>query len=202
MKIKHFLTPVLCLGLLAGCGGFYNISMGRRADGSTRVSVGFAEDEAGNLIHRRSGTVFPPEVAGFARDSVYIYDSHGGDVSVRYNLSDPWECFLDVYVYPAYGELEKHAAETKTTIEAYHENARLISEAPISHEHGGTNYTGAGFTFRYRAKLKGGEQPVESRTWLFMYKEWFLQYRITYPESAVAEIEGSLAAFLDELLWP
>jgi hypothetical protein len=127
MKLRLRLT-VFCLTLLAALmiGGCYNIMMGRRVDGSPRVSVGFAEDEAKNLIHRRSGMVFPPEAAGFARDFVYIYDSHGGDVSVRYNLSEPVECFLDVYVYPAYGELNRHAAETRASIEAHHENARLI----------------------------------------------------------------------------
>jgi len=200
MKIKWlflFLLPVLLM-----IGGCYNLMMGRRADGSPRVSVGFVEDEHKNLVHRRSGMVFPEHVAGFARDFTYIYDSHGSDVSVRYNLSEPVECFLDVYVYPAYGELEKHAAETMSTIEAHHENARLISETAISHDHAGTSHTGVGLTHRYRAKLKNGEQPVESKTWLFVYSEWFLQYRMTYPESAAAEIEPLLTVFRNRLAWP
>lgn len=203
MKLRLRLT-VFCLTLLAALmiGGCYNIMMGRRADGSPRVSVGFAEDEAKNLIHRRSGMVFPPEAAGFARDFVYIYDSHGGDVSVRYNLSEPVECFLDVYVYPAYGELNRHAAETRASIEAHHENARLISESNISHEHAGTAYPGAEFIYRYRAKLKGGEQAVESATWVFMYGQWFIQYRMTYPESNAPQMKSRLATFREQLRWP
>lgn len=201
MKINRFLLLMLCLALLMGCGWSYNVMMGRRADGSPRISVGFTEDEEKNLTHRGSGMVFPALVAGFERDSVYIYDSHGSDVSVGYNLSLP-ECMIDVYIYPAYGDLEQHAAETKTTIASYHQNARLVSESPVSHEHAGTTYTGAAFTYRYRTKLKGGEQSVESATWLFVYGEWFIQYRMTYPESYTPEMDDRLSAFRDQLQWP
>ena len=121
-----------------------------------------------------------------------------------YSSTEPAKCIIDVYIYPAYGDLEQHAAETKTAIVSYHQNARLVSDSPVSHEHAGTTYTGAAFTYRYQAKLKarGQEQTVESATWLFMYGEWFLQYRMTYPESSAAEIKSRLSAFREQLLWP
>lgn len=46
------------------------------------------------------------------------------------------------------------------------------------------------------------EETVESRAYLFIYKDWFMKYRITYPQEFRDEIDTYVSSFMERLVWP
>ncbi len=174
------------------------------------LPVGFESLDEAVVRHTHSGMEFPPKVSGFDRINPTAYDSEGLDVSVGYVLFHPKKCNITFYIYPATAGLEEHVVEIKNQIETYHKDAVLISESETAHEHSGVTHTGKEliYTFReiYSVPTLFGvgyrEQDVESRAYLYVYKDWYMKYRITYSQEFQDEIDIYLSSFMKRLVWP
>jgi hypothetical protein len=174
------------------------------------LPVGFESVEEEVIRHTISGMEFPPQVSGFARINPVAYDKDGKDVSVGYQLYQPVNCTITFYIYPATSGLEEHTDELKEMIESHHDDALLISETETVHNHAGVVYPGSQLLYTYgeiasKATLLGTafyEVPVESRAYLFIYKDWYMMYRITYPQEFGNEVDIYISSFIKRLVWP
>jgi hypothetical protein len=174
------------------------------------LPVGFESAEESVVRHTLSGMVFPLRVSGFDRTSFTTYDDIGRDVSVGYRLLQPAHCNFTFYIYPASAELEEHLVELKAMIESHHPGAILVSEAETAHEHSGASYPGMvlAYTYEVMTRVNMGtaifesSEEVESRAYLFVYEDWFMMYRVTYPLEFRDEIDIYLSSFMERLVWP
>jgi hypothetical protein len=175
------------------------------------LPVGFEEGDERIIRHAHSGMQFPRQVGGFHRISPAAYDEDGRDVSVGYAISRPVPCTITVYIYPASTGLEEHADEVKSTIESTYVGVVVLSESEKSHEHFGVAYPGElavyNYQFKRRMDMAGGAiyestVVVESRLYLFKYEDWFVKYRVTYPEESWDKIDVQVGAFREQLVWP
>jgi len=178
--------------------------------GCATLPTGFESAEEHVVRHTHSGMEFPPQVSGFYRNFVKTFDEVGRDVAVDYRQSRPERCVITFYIYPASAELEEHIAELKATIESHHQGAILVSESEMTHEHSGVSYPGRAVVYTYEVMhrhnvaglLVKSIEEVESRAYLFVYKDWFMKYRITYPLKFRDEIDIYVDSFVESLVWP
>jgi hypothetical protein len=152
------------------------------------------------LKHVNSGFVFPYTVGGFAGgDDIRQYDTSGNDVSVPYNLvrGDDFIA-VTVYVYsaPAPGPdrnasdiLNEHFEGLKMEILTTYKGS-LSSEDKL-------NLKGmAGRKAAFKIELMG---DTESELYLFIYKGWFIKYRISYPGKSAAFARPEISKFMNSL---
>jgi hypothetical protein len=174
------------------------------------LPAGFESVEEELIRHTISGMEFPPRVSGFSRINPVAYDKDGKDVSVGYQQYQPEKCIITFYIYPATGGLEEHAEELKEMIESHHEDAVLMSESQTVHNHAGVAYPGILLVYTY-AEIESKnvllgiayyEVPVESRMYLFIYKDWNMMYRITYRQEFSGDVDIYISSFLERLVWP
>jgi hypothetical protein len=174
------------------------------------LPAGFESVDEGVIRHTNSGMPFPPRVSGFDRFHPTTYDSEGRDVSVGYAMSQPTHCNITFYIYPASAELEKHAVELKDQIESHHKDAVLVSETKTTHEHSGVIYPGILLVYTQEETKTvymgnaffASTEPVESRAYLFIYRDWYMKYRITYPQEFRDQIDIYVSSFMKRLVWP
>lgn len=174
------------------------------------LPTGFESAEEGVVRHTDSGMEFPPQVSGFDRINPTSYDEVGRNVSVGYVQSRPTHCTITFYIYPASAELEEHIVELKDQIESYYKDAVLVSESETAHEHSGVTYPGKALVYTYEETRRvyvgnaffAYTEPVESRAYLFIYKDWYMKYRITYPQEFRDEIDIYVSSFMERLVWP
>lgn len=174
------------------------------------LPAGFESVEERVIRHSLSGMEFPPRVSGFDRINPTTYDDVGQDVSVGYVRFQPTHCNITFYIYPASAELEEHVAELKDVIESHHKDAILVSESETAHTHSGATYSGTLLVYTYEETRKiyvrnaifATIESVESRAYLFIYKDWFMKYRITYPQEFQDEIDIYVSSFMERLVWP
>lgn len=178
--------------------------------GCATLPAGFESAEESVVRHTISGMEFPPQVSGFQRVNVTTYDDVGQDVSVGYAQSRPERCNITFYIYPASAGLEEHTAELKAMIESHHPGAILISESETVHTHSGVTYPGTLVIYTYeetrriyaRNAIFESTESVESRAYLFIYEDWYMMYRMTYPEDFRSEIDVYISSFMERLIWP
>jgi hypothetical protein len=174
------------------------------------LPVGFETMEEGVVRHTISGMEFPPRVSGFDRINITTYDEIGGDISVGYNQPRPSGCTITFYIYPASAGLGEHTSELKAMIESHHPGARLISESGVVHTYAGVDYTGTLVVYEYEEPRRvyvgnaifESTAPVDSRAYLFIYGDWYMMYRMTYPRDFRSEIDVYIGSFMDRLIWP
>jgi hypothetical protein len=148
------------------------------------LPAGFAVSEDGVLVHTHSGGEFPMSIRSFIRGNPYSYDHAGYDVSVGYQLYESGAAAATVYIYPALEiDLKDHFEELKYSIVYFHGDARQKEEFDTSVElEDGSTIVGLCAVYSYQQKYHGRKQKVESQAFVFKRGNWFIAFRITYPE--------------------
>jgi len=152
------------------------------------------------LKHVNSGFVFPFMVGDFAGgDDIRQYDASGNDISVPYNLIRGNDFIaVTVYVYavpsPAPGRntndiLNEHFEDIKKEILTTYKGS-LSSEDKIKIK------GMAGRKAAFKIEFMG---DTESELYLFIYKGWFIKYRISYPGKSASFARPEITKFINSL---
>jgi len=169
---------------------------------------------AGPYTHKGTGTVFPEQFGGFTRVRLARHDAVEENISAGYNLNSSREpILLTLYVYPGPRQAapEKtsaaldtvrngHFAQTLLAILAFHENSKLIDEAPFPLEQPDGVLAGQRALLQFHERLAGQEVDCTSLLYLFYDGEWFYKYRITCPTWAYGLAEESIESFVSDFL--
>jgi hypothetical protein len=163
----------------------------------------------GVYTHPLSKMTFPEQLGEFNRGGVVQFDTGGANIGVGYSLlALNAEIFITAYVYPVQGVqdelasvLERQFAAEKSSIVRSYSSARLLSESNISiDQNGGTK--GKRASFGIEQIFLNRQQATRSDLYLFVFSQWFLKFRITYPEKESGGVKQYLQDFLAEVRIP
>ena len=208
--MKSIITVVLLVlsCLLCGCPSIQFIN----PNAPERLIVN------GIYTHKHSGIQFSTQIGSFVREKILVYEQPEKNISVGYNcVTYPSLVALTVYVYPVDTTVSKlkgditpnelnllfgtHFNKLKETILAYHRGARLISDDKIFLNQAGRIYEGTKATFEYKQSFSGLMQEVVSSIYLFIYDDYFIKYRVTYPRSMVNKAVPVTEEFIRTFFW-
>ncbi len=152
------------------------------------------------LVHRSSKFAFPAKIGSFVRALPQQYDTAGQDFSVAYDSLLP-PISVTVFVYPTAGRrLEDEMARRESEITIVHPDARLLTHGDATLSPKKEHAMSA--SYRYRAVFGDVPQNVLSGLLVARYHDWFVAYRIVYPETAKALALPAAQKFEQTFAWP
>jgi hypothetical protein len=206
-----FLVLASVVLLLSGCP-FGAVNQINRIPESQPLREPELFNRPGVLTHEPSGLAFPERSANFQRVTAYRYDTAGLNVAIGYNDRRP-TCLIvaTFYVYPAprmsfvgaspsvvtslqESWLRDEFARSKAEVEAAHPNLWNPAVQAFVNPLSDLLVQGPSFAF--------AESEHLSELRLFLYRrQWFIKYRLTYPESCKTEALARFNALDRELPW-
>jgi hypothetical protein len=160
-------------------------------------------------IHRLSGMKFPMNIGNFKRSEVSFYDDTEKNMSVGYlaGSNDSGKTVITVYLYPATDavwnkpmNLEQGFEEMVSSINEYFQNKiENVSKKNIEIKQNGKTYRGNALFFEIGDPL--GNKRLMSRAYLFLHKNYFIKYRITYPKANHNAVAADIENFVESLQW-
>lgn len=176
---------------------------------SSFAQIGPDEDDDKPYTHPNSKMEFPKYVGLFERGEIKRYDKKGNNISVAY-YRPPERGLVEMTVYVYLMDdpkrdsdgLKMHFEECKETIEKLQHNSKVASEGKIHITQNGNTHQGYGVTFSITKQTQQGSMPFLTKLFLFGHGEWFIKYRVTYPEMMDEHVNTEIKQFTNELTWP
>lgn len=164
----------------------------------------------GPFTHEYSGMMFPERVGGFQRGKIVQHDVAGYDVSTGYDLRvNGSRAVATVYVYPIPPTAERgivllrdELERVKAEIVQFSPTARLLSERLTQLEQGGRTFSGILAIFGIDPPNRFGGDRFQSHAYVFVHGNWFIKYRVTYPDADQGRVGAKVEEFLRSLRWP
>ena len=183
------LLAVLGLALLAGYAAAQD-----KKPAFTQAS------EDAPMVHVLSGFSFPARIGSFQRDSSFVYNEAGDDVSVGYH-ENAARIVATLYVYPTHGStLAKELAMRENEVSQVHPDAQLISSGNVAVTPKQNKALFASFTFV--ADFAGTQQKLLSDLVVAQMGDWFVEYRMSYPAESGDMAQPKLKLLLQTFAWP
>jgi hypothetical protein len=173
----------------------------------------------GDFVHAPSGMKFPQQVGEFERRAVLRKDTHGLDVSARYDLLSMAVSIIatiDAYPSPHLDAAEMPAemvvlAQDNLSQQEFevrrreilnaHPGAVVVQEGDTTLPQHNTPFMGRMAVIEYEDVFDRQRQLLRAQLHLFSYAagEWSISYRFTYPRNADASQE--IEHFMATLPW-
>ena len=205
-------TTVVAVVALALAGCPFTVNQVNRLPATQPLAQPVLFNRPGPLLHEASGLEFAERYEDFQRVTAYRYDTAGLNVGIGYNDRRPG-CLLvaTFYLYPtprmsfigaspavvASTEqrwLDGEFARSKAEVEQHHPGLQDPVVAPCTTPAAGTGLQGSCLTFHEAGNI--------SELRLFVYRhQWFLKYRLTYPEACRTDATSRLDALVAKLPW-
>ena len=169
---------------------------------ATFQPVGFTI-EKGDYVHIYSGMKFPAQIGLFHREGVYNYDNTGYDVSANYKLYEPGQVLVSVYIYPTSRStsIMHEFDKVKAEIVQAHPGANWLGDTEVKHIDGEETVQGKKASYTYVSNFVKRNQQVLSYAYLFMRGEWYILYRITYPQLQHDTVQKEVTNFIQAIDW-
>jgi hypothetical protein len=157
----------------------------------------------GTYHHPEEGLAFKESVGTLQRTDIVFYDPTGRDVSVSYQ--GPSETVVTVYVYPTgqhpsgVSALETHFDSVKNDISAHHSETSLLKEQPVTWTGHPMKLVGKKATFKMNDLFNGRKEVLTSEVLIFLERDWFIKFRITYPKDQQRLAEPQISSFMRAL---
>ncbi len=202
---RSWTTALLVLGLSAAASATQVVPLSERqprmAKEPVAVPRGFVARGGSLLIHKASGTVFPPALAGFTRTSVEPFDARGHDVAVSYRYLSKGEpvvarvALLHVEMLSA----RDHFVSMKPLVGTYFRslsfsNIRPTDEGPVRLE---DMKKGSGYQGHFSALL--GREPYELSLTTVNFGYWDVRLTAAYPTRQAGEARKHIVALVASL---
>ena len=164
--------------------------------------------------HAETKFVYPPTVAGFAREDITQYDEKGLDIGAGYR--HPARIFATVYVYPNVlppecktcvhpavpQDLKAHFEQCSQHIAKY-PGAKLVKTEQIQITANGKVRDGWRAEYHLPQGMRQGNDSLHSQLWVFsMEEKWFFKFRITYPTAVQEQAAELIPTFVRAFAWP
>ena len=167
---------------------------------------------SGTYVHNATGVEFPEHFIPFERVSIWEYDQTGNNIGVGYNLSSIREpASLTLYLYPSSPSCFRDGQwKSMSPAAAFHEhymdtllNLLVSCKDPVvldmktyTLNQFGQSLTGKRAIVKLTGLFAGYEQECISCLYMFYYKNWFVQYRVTFPSEVYELAQESTENFI------
>ena len=147
----------------------------------------------GTYVHAPTRISFPERTDFFKRGEVCWFDDRGCDISVDYysGMADT-PCKASIYVYPI---PEKMAASPIDLVRVHFDqvlavakqglvNVELLKREPCELQVGTNHLAGLKAVLRFEGQYRTGKTTMRTEAYVARYHDWFVKWRVTYPEAA------------------
>ncbi len=142
---------------------------------------------------------------------MFRYDKQAINFSADYQLKSPLglAAVVKVYIYPAaivshssQPDMQMHFEETKTTLKDIYPDAYDFTQDSINLNQKWGSKTGLALNFKHKFPKFFKKQPCISNMYLFSHGQWYIKYRVTYPEKNQRKADEKIEQFMRKLEWP
>ncbi|ATE64072.1 hypothetical protein COO09_09640 [Rhizorhabdus dicambivorans] len=163
---------------------------------------GFSLKKDGTLVHRKSGTRFPVQLAGFTRARATAFDKKGHDFAISYSQTIAGKPVVAriAMIHIEGLRPKEHVLSLKPVIGTYFRDLKLSgvrpqSEGPLSLK---GMKPGSGYQARFSARL--GRTPYEMSLTAVNFGYWDARMTAAYPRAVAPQAQARLVVLVDELM--
>ncbi len=156
-------------------------------------------------VHPYSGMKFPSMAGLFVRGPVRKYDPQGRDISVAYEIQHiGGNTEMTVFIFPSAHDrnFPGHFEQACEAVLRFSRSSKLLIKKDVAIKQNGHVYRGKRATFSMQSVFSGQKIATLSLLYLFKYGDWYIKYRVTYPQTGHDKIMPEIERFMQELSWP